>query len=57
MVFEANTRNKTKHTMLKGMANCTKNRKRRLILRTILFDITWAFGKMWAEMFDRGLLA
>ena len=47
MVFEANTRNKTEHTMWKGMENCA--RKRCLFLCTILFQVTWAFYKMWCD--------
>ena len=45
MVFEANTRNKTEHTMWKGMENCA--RKWCLFLCTILFEVTWPFWKMW----------
>ena len=45
VVFEANTRNKTNHTMWKGMQNCAK--KWFLFLCTILFEVTWAFWKMW----------
>ena len=44
LVFEANTRNKTEHTMRKGMENCA--RKWCLFLCTILFQVTWAFWKM-----------
>ena len=44
MVFEATTRNKTEHTMWKGMENCA--RKWCLFLRTILFEVTWPFCKM-----------
>ena len=45
MVFEANTRNKTEHIMWKGMENCA--RKWWVFLCTILFEVTWAFCKMW----------
>ena len=45
MVFEANTRNKTEHAMWKGMKNCA--RKWCIFLCTILFEVTWAFCKMW----------
>ena len=44
MVFEANTRNKTEHTMWKGLENCA--RKWCLFLCTILFEVTWALWKM-----------
>ena len=44
MVFWANTRNKTDHTMWKGMENCSG--KWCLFLCTILFKVTWAFCKM-----------
>ena len=47
MVFEATTRNKMKHIMWKGMENCA--RKWCLFLCTILFEVTWAFGKMCLE--------
>ena len=45
LFFEANTRNKTVHTMWKGMKNLA--RKQLLFLCTILFEVSWAFGKMW----------
>ena len=45
MVFEANTRNKTEHNMWKVMEMCAT--KWCLFLCTILFEVTWAFGKMW----------
>ena len=48
MVFEANTRNKTEHTMWKGMENCA--RKWCLFLCTILFEVTWPFWKMWSKI-------
>ena len=44
MVFEATTRNKTEHTMWKGIENCA--RKWCLFLCTILFEVTWVFWKM-----------
>ena len=47
MVFDTNTRNKTDHTMWEGMENCA--RKRCLLLCTLLFQVTWAFWKMWPD--------
>ena len=44
MVFEANTRNKTDHTMWKGIENCA--RKWCLFLNTIWFEVTCAFWNM-----------
>ena len=49
MVFEATTRNKMKHIMWKSMKNCA--RKWCLFLCTILFEVTWAFGKMWCAKY------
>ena len=49
VVFWANTRNKTDHTMWKDMENCA--RKWCLLLCTILFQATWAFWKMWFTMY------
>ena len=56
MVFWANTRNKTDHTMWKGMENCA--RKWCLFLCTILFEVTWVFWKMcrvslWSVLLKR----
>ena len=45
MVLEANTRNKTEHTMWKGSENCAI--KWCLFLCTVLFEVTCAFSKMW----------
>ena len=43
MVFEANSCNKTEHTMRKGMENCAS--KWCLFLCTILFGVTWRILK------------
>ena len=51
MVFEATTRNKTEHTMWKGIENCA--RKWFLFLCTILFDVTWPFCKMCRISFSK----
>ena len=45
VVFEANTHNKMEHTIWKGMENCAW--KWCHFLCTILFEVTWAFCKMW----------
>ena len=52
MVFEATTRNKTEHTMWKGIENCA--RKWCLFLCTILFEVTWAFWKMCCTKKGKG---
>ena len=48
MVFEATTRNKTEHTMWKGIENCA--RIWCLFMCTILFEVTWVFWKMWCAI-------
>ena len=45
MVFEATTRNKTGHTMWKGMENCA--RKWCPFLCSILVEVICGAGKMW----------
>ena len=54
MAFEANTRNKTEHTMWKGMETCS--RKWHLFLCTILFEVTWIFCMMWGPINGPGFL-
>ena len=47
MVPKAKSQNKNNHTMRKAMKNWT--RKWCLFLGSILFEVTWAFWKMWPQ--------